>query len=456
MTSNPPIPDSISERYVGGCAGKKFSVLPLSSDSGFFEWSPRITCYGRSACGFRRNSASQPLYDVAHGPQSDGAGNARLPFDPAEVVHNLRHERYCGPARRDAIKPALRRLYYGVRPFLPVGVRKHVQRLNASGWQAIPFPAWPVDFTVENLLESLLRLELEISGAASVPFVWFWPEGFSACVMLTHDVETAAGRDFCSVLMDVNDRYGVKSAFQVVPEKRYELTPQFVDSLRRRGFELNLHDLNHDGRLFSSRAVFAARAPAINVHLRELGCTGFRSAVLYRNPEWLQDLEIEYDMSVPNVAHLDPQRGGCCTVLPFFTGNIVELPLTTTQDYMLFHLLNDYSMDLWTLQTESILARNGLISLLVHPDYIMQAREMRVYEDLLKRVAWMRSRQNAWVALPKQIAAWWRQRSQMTLAQRNRRWVVEGAGCERARIAWASIKDGRLAYDLECPAALAA
>jgi hypothetical protein len=24
-----------------------------------------------------------------------------------------------------------------------------------------------------------------------------------------------------------------------------------------------------------------------------------------------------YDMSIPNVAHLDPQRGGCCTIMPF-------------------------------------------------------------------------------------------------------------------------------------------
>jgi len=46
------------------------------------------------------------------------------------------------------------------------------------------------------------------------------------------------------------------------------------------------------------------------------------------------------NMSVPNVGHLDAQLGGCCTVMPFYIGDILELPLTTTQDYSLFNILN--------------------------------------------------------------------------------------------------------------------
>jgi hypothetical protein len=40
-------------------------------------------------------------------------------------------------------------------------------------------------------------------------------------------------------------------------------------------------------------------------------------------------------MSVPNVGHLEVQRGGC-TVMPYFIGRIVELPVTTSQDYSVF------------------------------------------------------------------------------------------------------------------------
>jgi hypothetical protein len=68
---------------------------------------------------------------------------------------------------------------------------------------------------------------------------------------------------------------------------------------------------------------------------------------VYRNLECFDAFRLDYDMSVPSVAHLDPQRGGCCTVMPYFIGDLVELPLTTTQDYSLFHILGDHSLDLW-------------------------------------------------------------------------------------------------------------
>ena len=67
----------------------------------------------------------------------------------------------------------------------------------------------------------------------------------------------------------------------------------------------------------------------------------------------------------------EPKRGGCCTVFPFFVCNVLELPLTTSQDYSIFHILNDYSIDLWKKQLDLIRKRNGLISFLAHPDYLI-------------------------------------------------------------------------------------
>ena len=72
--------------------------------------------------------------------------------------------------------------------------------------------------------------------------------------------------------------------------------------------------------------------------------------MLYRKQSWFDALDFAYDMSVPNVAHLDPQRGGCCTVMPYFIGDMLELPVTMTQDYMMFHILKDYSIGLWKQQ----------------------------------------------------------------------------------------------------------
>ena len=42
-----------------------------------------------------------------------------------------------------------------------------------------------------------------------------------------------------------------------------------------------------------------------------------------------------------------------------------------TQDYTLFHILNDYSTSLWKQQSELIMQKHGLMSFIVHPDYMM-------------------------------------------------------------------------------------
>ena len=88
------------------------------------------------------------------------------------------------------------------------------------------------------------------------------------------------------------------------------------------------------------------------------GSRGFRSGAMYRRQDWLSALDISYDMSVPNVAHLEPQAGGCCTVMPFFMGHVLELPLTAAQDYTVFHVLDDYSTRLWQEQIDRVLARD--------------------------------------------------------------------------------------------------
>src|SRR4029079_6411202 len=132
--------------------------------------------------------------------------------------------------------------------------------------------------------------------------------------------------------------------------------------IRQRGFEVNLHDLNHDGRLFAGKDEFDRRVRRIKQYARELGCEGFRAGVMYREQEWFDAFEFAYDMSVPNAAHLEPQRGGCCTVMPYFVGSILELPLTTIQDSSLFHVLAEYSIALWKAQIELIRSMHGFIS----------------------------------------------------------------------------------------------
>jgi hypothetical protein len=84
---------------------------------------------------------------------------------------------------------------------------------------------------------------------------------------------------------------------------------------------------------------------------------------MYRKVDWFKYLCFSYDMSMPNVAHMEPQRGECCTVMPYFLPDgMLELPLTTTEDYSLFHILKDYSLAVWRQQIAIILDGHGLMS----------------------------------------------------------------------------------------------
>jgi hypothetical protein len=420
----------------------------LSQDAGFFRFGSDTVCYGQSASGPCAGVPVNGLHDT-WAAATMNRGVLHVPFDPSQVVDNLRLERYAtDQAGTDGSLPTSwqRSAYYALRTFMPSGLRRSLQRRYFRDWATRPFPRWPLDDTVERIMERLIILSLRSQGIARMPFVWFWPEGAPSCVIVTHDVETAAGRDACGWLMDTDDAHGVKASFQVVPEERYEVRPAFLDEIRRRGFEVNVHDLNHDGRLFSDHEEFRRRALRINAYAREFGARGFRSGVLYRRPEWYDALEVDYDMSVPNVGHLEVQRGGCCTVMPYFVGRIVELPLTTTQDYPLLHILRDVSHGIWRRQLEAVMARHGLASFLVHPDYLGSARAQLAYRTWLAHLSRLRDEGRCWMALPGEVERWWRARSRMTLIRDGDGWRVEGEESERARVAYAELDDDGLVY----------
>jgi hypothetical protein len=417
----------------------------LQDRAGYFRFGPDAICYGRSTLTCSQANPSPGLCNAIEFAETSG-GVLRLPFDPSEIIENLRLERY-PECWVPGYKRVLKRLYYFCRPPL-LSLRKAVQKLHAGRRQATTFPNWPVDTTVENICESVLLLAMQATDLESIPFIWFWPDAARAAAIMTHDVETELGRDLSSRLMDLDDEFGIKASFQVVPEGRYSVSSSFLESIRERGFDIAIQDLNHDGRLFDDLDEFSRRATRINRYAREYSANGFRSAVLYRRPEWYDLLNFSFDMSIPNVARLDPQPGGCCTVMPYFIGNMLELPVTTTQDYMLFHLLNERSIALWKSQLALIMGKNGLASFIIHPDYITGPDTISVYRDLLSYLADLRREEGVWITLPAEIDSWWRARNSMSLVRNGSSWRIEGEYSERAVLAWARNVDGKLVYEL--------
>jgi len=376
-------------------------------------------------------------------------GRVTLPFDPSEIVDNLRLERYVDATRTGTDSPSLlKNLYYLLRPITNLFIRKQIQKFYSRNWREFSFPRWPVDTTVEDICERLLLLSMEAKGVDNVPFVWFWPNGARGCMLMTHDVETEVGRNFCTDLMDLDDSFGIKASFQVVPEGRYAVSQEFLDTIRKRGFGYAIQDLNHDGRLFDGRKEFLRRVEIINRYAAQYAAKGFRAAVLYRKPEWFDRLNFSFDMSIPNVAHVDPQRGGCCTVMPYFIGNILELPVTTTQDYTLFHLLNEHSIDLWKAQAELILNKYGLASFIVHPDYVIDSKNRSVYTELLDHLRTLRAEKQIWLELPAEVDYWWRVRSKMSVQKIGKSWRIVGEEADRAVLAFARNANGKLVYEI--------
>lgn len=373
-----------------------------------------------------------------------------IPFDPDMACNNLRLERYVAGLTTEAFS-RLSTIYYFFRPLLPVLIRRPLQRYHLEHRNQAAFPHWPLDCSVDNIQSKLMLLALRSHAANRIPFIWFWPDSKSSCAIMTHDVESAKGKALCSALMDIDDAYGIKASFQIIPEGRYTVETDFLDSIRCRGFQIAVHDLHHNGRLYVNRDQFLLNAQKINGYMNEFQTEGFRAGALYRNQSWYGALNCSYDMSVPNTAHFDPQPGGCCTVMPYFIERVLEIPVTTVQDYTLFHILHDYSIDVWKRQTEQIMKMYGLMSFIVHPDYIFRGRAARTYRLLLDHLNHLEKTQGVWITTPAEVNRWWRQRAAMTVERVCETWQIRGEGCERACLAYASEIDGQLYFTLAGP-----
>jgi hypothetical protein len=413
---------------------------------GFFRFGT-ATCFGQCE-GMVRPTPADHLSDARQLVVRNGCG-VRLPFDPGEALDNLRTERYLGRNHASFASSMIREAYYALRPLLPVSTRKYFQRSRLRGRRQATFPAWPIEDSVDILARELMSCLAEATPDARVPFIWFWPEGFESCLVMTHDVEHEAGRAFCSEMMSIDASYGIRSSFQIVPEERYRVTSAYLDEICGRGFELNVHDLNHRCDLFHDRGIFSRSAPKINDYAREWGARGFRSAAMYRNPDWIRELQFSYDMSFPTAAHLEPQAGGCCTVMPYFLGDLVELPLTMTQDYTLLHILQDSSIDLWKQEIEMLRQRNAFMSFIVHPDYVMSGDGRRLYIELLEHLAILRQLGAIWFAQPGEVADWWRDRSCMNIVNEAGQFRIVGPRAQYARLAFARRSKEGLCLQIE-------
>jgi len=150
------------------------------------------------------------------------------------------------------------------------------------------------------------------------------------------------------------------------------------------------------------------RTKHINRYLKQFGAGGFRSPLTHRHPEWMQSLEIEYDLSFFDTDPFEPIAGGTQSIWPFEIGHFIELPYTLVQDYTLTAVLRQDDPSIWLQKVEFLRQYHGMALLNTHPDYLLEEKTLDIYLQFLQE---MKKRQDYWHALPRDVARWWRNRT---------------------------------------------
>jgi hypothetical protein len=257
--------------------------------------------------------------------------------------------------------------------------------------------------------------------SAKPPQGWTgWPQGKEFAVVLTHDVDRARGHEKSARLMELEERYGFRSSFNFVPED-YDVSVDLRTRLADGGFEVGVHGLKHDGKLFADRSTFAASAARINGYLKEWNAVGFRAPAMHHNLEWLADLDVEYDSSTFDTDPFEPHSDSVGTIFPFWyvnkagTRRYIEMPYTLPQDHCLFVILKEKDIRIWTEKLDWIARNGGLALLITHPDYMNfegtscrpEEYPARLYADFLEHLK-TRYEGRYWHVLPRDLARFWR------------------------------------------------
>jgi hypothetical protein len=327
-----------------------------------------------------------------------------------------------------------RRLYYRMKPYVPWSIRMSLRRVMARRLRRTTAALWPID-----------------PATAWTPPGWpGWPMGKKFAVVLTHDVEGPAGVARCRELAGHEEKLGFHSSFNFIPEGPYTVGDDLRAWLKEHGFEVGVHDLNHDGRLYSSAREFERKAVRINHYLKEWGARGFRSGFMLRNLDWLHQLEIDYDCSTFDTDPFEPQPDGAGTIFPFWKSPLspagpqtqpkvsglssqasglpssppqvespgqgfkphrtgyVELPYTLPQDSTLFLLHQEKTNAIWRDKLDWVARHGGMVLINVHPDYLHMGGKGRLtvldhYIDLLVYLQ-QKYTDSYWHALPREMA----------------------------------------------------
>jgi hypothetical protein len=341
-------------------------------------------------------------------------------------------------------------LFYTTKPMIPRRVQIALRRRVARYIRQKNCHLWPID-----------------PDSAHPPEGWKgWPDGRQFALVLSHDVDTFHGYKDVLKVVELEEKMGFRSCFSFVPERYGSISLDLLEELRGRGFDVAVHGLKHDGKLFLSKRMFDVQAPRINGYLKRWKTEGFTSPSMQRNLEWMTSLSINYCTSTFDTDPFEPEPDGVGTIFPFavFKGSseqkavsskqsgsqtpapstqnpdpgysfqnpepssenpepkfFIELPYTLPQDSTLFLILREKSIDIWRDKLDWIAEKGGMALLNTHPDYMAcndvggrwEEYSISLYKGFLE-YAKDRYGGRYWHVLPKQMARFWREKMVLT------------------------------------------
>lgn len=298
-----------------------------------------------------------------------------------------------------------KRVYYQLKPFLPRNLTKLLRKLYLNSDPKIQ-PHWPIDDRYVNFQYEIIKNIITSTGKSHLRFFHFWPNNAQFALILTHDIETSQGQRYVRRVAELEMDLGFRSSFNFVSD-RYPLEDDVIQYLRKNGFEVGSHGCKHDGKLFNSARIFSNRAEKINQFISKYGVAGFRAPLTNRQPIWMQQLNIEYDLSFFDTDPFEPMPGGTMSIWPFKIGKFIELPYTLVQDYTLVSIIGERTPKIWLDKVDYLERNSGMVLVNTHPDYLQDPITWEIYEQFLLA---LRKRGNYWNALPKDAAHWWNKR----------------------------------------------
>lgn len=295
-------------------------------------------------------------------------------------------------------------LFYTIKPIMPRRLQIYLRRQLAQYKRKKYAHIWPID-----------------PNSFRPPEKWpGWPEGKQFGLVLSHDVDTAKGYKNVLKLADLEEELGFRSQFNFVPERYGKVEINLLDRLKSRGFGIGVHGLKHDGKLFSSKEIFSERAPRINAYLEAWGTKAFTTPSMMRNHEWMHELNMDFCVSTFDTDPFEPQSDGAGIIFPYWVQStslqhgFLELPYTLVQDFTLFVILGEKTIDLWKHKLDWIVGNGGMALLNSHPDYMVfgdgvcrsEEYPAALYGDFLQYIK-RQHPERYWHALPYQVWKFW-------------------------------------------------